>query len=185
MGLFPSLMEFARKIKKEKNNAKDGRNEILLHFVTSNVPDLDDEHDIRNNLLKRFQKELGYQELTATIHHYPSLALLNQDVFTQDRPNSRLANQYKKLTVEVQKCNPEDKKGAISFIREYTDSRREPFSYRTQHSAEQASKRIDNILKKHGKDIDILKAVISLKEQQGRFEEMDALLYPVFRYCSE
>src|SRR5262249_33967986 len=70
---------------------------IQLHFVMSNVPDLDGEEEILNERMEAFREELGYDDLTATIHRYESLSLLNQVIFTYARPKSRLAREYRAL----------------------------------------------------------------------------------------
>ena len=75
--------------------------DITLHFVMSNVPDLDDEDAILRRRIRSFRKKLQFDQLTATIHRYESLALLNQSIFVIDRPRSRLSHQYRRLVGEV------------------------------------------------------------------------------------
>ena len=65
---------------------------IELHFVMSNVPDLDDEDQILESKIKAFQEQLGFRQEPMIVHRYDSLSLLNQVVFSKDRPKSRLAN---------------------------------------------------------------------------------------------
>jgi len=77
---------------------------IQLHFVTSNVPDLDDEDQILEKRIARFKRGLGYEQL-AVIHHYPSLALLNQVIFTKERPRSRLAKEYRAICWQILRYN--------------------------------------------------------------------------------
>ena len=66
---------------------------ISLLFVMSNVPDLDDEDQILEGRIQLFSETLRYDRLSAVIHRYDSLALLNQMIFTADRPKSRLARE--------------------------------------------------------------------------------------------
>jgi MinD-like ATPase involved in chromosome partitioning or flagellar assembly len=92
---------------------------IGLHFVMSNVPDLDDEDKVLHRRLKAFEKELGIQKLSAAIHRYESVMLFNQAIFVLDRPRSRLAREYRKLTRELIRYNPTDREGALQFSWRY------------------------------------------------------------------
>ena len=139
---------------------KKDEKEIKLHFVTSNVPDLDDENRILENRLTEFKKKLEYDEIASTIHHYPSLSLLNQEIFTVVRPNSRLASEYRELVQEIQRENPEDRDGALSFLKI-------PKSLKVKNSDE----KINKILEFHGDDPVIIDEVTTLWERQGRLEE--------------
>lgn len=91
---------------------------IALHFAVSNVPDLDDEERIVGSTLDRFKTELGYDELSGQIHHYNSLSLLNQEIFSEKRPNSRLAREYKILTDAIIRDNISDRDVATKFMRQ-------------------------------------------------------------------
>ncbi len=90
---------------------------ITTHFVVSNVPDLDDEDEILGKTLEKFKKELGYKELAAEIHHYNSLSLLNQEIFSLDRPNSRLTKEYNILTTAITMRNLRDRDAVIAFLK--------------------------------------------------------------------
>jgi len=87
-----------------------------LHFVASNVPNLDDENEILAKNLREFSEHLSYNKLTATIHHYNSLALVDQGIFVLEHPKSQLSRQYTNLAEQIAKSNPEDKKSAIRFL---------------------------------------------------------------------
>ena len=63
----------------------------------SNVPDLDDEDRILERKIKAFQKKLDFERDPLIVHRYDSLSLLNQVVFTKDRPRSRLAGEYRRI----------------------------------------------------------------------------------------
>jgi MinD-like ATPase involved in chromosome partitioning or flagellar assembly len=90
---------------------------IFLHFVVSNVPDLDDEDGIIDSTLERFGNELGYEKLSGQIHHYNSLSLLNQEIFSEKRPKSRLAREYRELTNEITRQNISDRDAAYDILR--------------------------------------------------------------------
>lgn len=167
------LTRVVNRIRKENDIRKEkfpGKDSITLHFVTSNVPDLDDENSILEKTLSDFETELQYSELAATIHHYPSLALLNQDIFTRDRPKSRLAAEYRQLVATIQKDNSKDRKGALMFLsNELAQPGKVPFeSDREEH--------LKRILENHGDDVDVLKNLVDLRYRQGQFEDTEVLL---------
>ena len=90
---------------------------IDLHFVMSNVPDLDDEDKILENIIASFQIDLGFQGDPLAIHRHDSLSLLHQVIFTKDRPRSRLAKEYRSLASDIIRANLEDRVGALDYIR--------------------------------------------------------------------
>jgi MinD-like ATPase involved in chromosome partitioning or flagellar assembly len=90
---------------------------IGLHFVMSNVPDLDDEDKVLRGRRKAFEKELEIRKLSTVIHRYESVMLFNQAIFVLDKPKSRLAREYRKLTRALIRHNPADREGAIDFLR--------------------------------------------------------------------
>ena len=166
------LTRIVNRIRKENDIRKKfpGKNSITLHFVTSNVPDLDDENSILEETLSDFETELQYSELAATIHHYPSLALLNQDIFTRDRPKSRLAAEYRQLVATIQKDNSKDRKGALMFL---SDELAQPGKVPFESDREEHLKRI---LENHGDDVGVLKDLVDLRYRQGQFEDTEVLL---------
>lgn len=70
---------------------------IQLSFVMSNVPDLDDEDTALNKTLRQFQSFMQPNERLITIHRNNSISLLSKAVFALDRPQSRLAEEYRNL----------------------------------------------------------------------------------------
>lgn len=98
------------------------RKEIKLHFIMSNVPDLDDENQILERSMETFRSELGFEE-SLMIHRYDSLALLNQVVFTKDRPKSRLATEYRTVAETIIRHNLADREGALDFLEEIVPMR--------------------------------------------------------------
>ena len=70
---------------------------VQLSFVMSNVPDLDEDSSTLNKTLKQFRDLMQPKEPLITIHRNHSTSLLNQSVFTIDRPQSRLAEEYRNL----------------------------------------------------------------------------------------
>lgn len=122
-----------------------------MHFVMSNVPDLDDEEEIIADMGKRFHEDLGYKELTSVIYRYDSLSLLQQSIFVAERPKSRLAKEYNKLMQEVTEYNLEDRQGVIQSIKKlrlrYIEN---------QINYQEEEQRIDKIIKYHPKDGELL-----------------------------
>ena len=114
------LEHVCRDIRRE---ATEGlKKEIRLHFVASNVPLLDDERGLLRRQLKVFGNKLTiYREFPrhprVVIHRYESLEMLEQPVFVQQRPRSRLAREYRRLVRRLMMENPIDRDGALDYLR--------------------------------------------------------------------
>src|SRR5439155_17651117 len=63
---------------------------IRVHFVAANVPDLDDEQGVLRYQLHHFLARLGVRWISGVIRRYENLSLLDQCIFTLDRPRTRL-----------------------------------------------------------------------------------------------
>ena len=109
------LTEVVRDIRSEVDEPR--KKLIELHFVMSNVPDLDDEDRILESKIAAFQDQLGFLREPMVVHRYDSLSLLNQVVFVKDRPRSRLANEYNEIVQEISTRNSDDRDGALEYIR--------------------------------------------------------------------
>jgi tetratricopeptide (TPR) repeat protein len=144
---------------------------IKIHFVMSNVPDLDDDEEILAGNVSRFRETLGYEELSATIHHYNSLLLLDQAIFSLERPRSRLAQEYRKLAGEIRRANLEDRLGALEFLEDV--GRR----VRTRRSLPGGLEdQVSEIIKKHSTDGEILRQVARLRKRQRKWADAIVLL---------
>ena len=108
------LTEVVRDIRSEADEPRKKR--IELHFVMSNVPDLDDEDRILERKIAAFQDQLDFLREPMIVHRYDSLSLLNQVVFVKDRPRSRLANEYNRIVQEISTRNSNDRDGALEYI---------------------------------------------------------------------
>jgi cellulose biosynthesis protein BcsQ len=108
------LEEVVRNIRLEATGLR--KKTIQLHFCPSNVPDLDDEEQILRRHLEEASQTLEYDQPASIIHHYNSLALLDQTIFVKDRPMTRLADQYRQLVDAIIAENLEDKSGALSRL---------------------------------------------------------------------
>jgi cellulose biosynthesis protein BcsQ len=92
---------------------------IRLHFVAANVPDLDDERGILRRQIQTFRERLNFTVLSGVIRRYENLNLLDQSVFTLERPHSRLARSFRRLLRTLLKENVADRDGALCFLRDY------------------------------------------------------------------
>lgn len=141
------------------------RKSIELHFVMSNVPDLDDEDDILIRMKERFQQELAFDDEPLVVYRYDSLSLLNQTVFALERPRSRLASEYARLADRIVGGNLADPDGAKQFIR----ARRrwpERFHYVPGESSSLLSKSIARIADLHGDNGEVLFQLGELAERR-------------------
>ncbi len=164
------LRQVVSKIRAEAEGPR--HKEIHLHFVMSNVPDLDDEEEILNNRMADFRNELAYEELTATVHRYESFSLLNQVIFTFARPKSRLAREYRALKDAIVAENIEDREGAVTFLK----GSYRPWGFEFDLNKKNVERRLDTILKIHHKDGEILFLIAMLRKGEQRFEETLSLL---------
>lgn len=144
-GLKPIVSAIRAEDKKTEKNTQ-------MHFVMSNVPDLDDEEEIIAGMGKKFREDLGYKELTSIIYRYDSLSLLQQSIFVAERPKSRLAKEYNKLTQEITEFNIEDREGVIQSIKKM----RMHFIMDEQSKEDNQENRIEKIIKHHSKDGELL-----------------------------
>ncbi len=150
-----------------RSEANPPRNkQIELHFVMSNVPDLDDEDDILTGIKERFQSGLRFEEEPLVVHRYDSLSLLNQAVFVRDRPKSRLAREYKDIVDRIVSRNLEDRDGAMAFVQRHRRYLERPWHGR-EESPSLLSKKINEIESLHAQDGEVLFQLGTLAEQHG------------------
>jgi MinD-like ATPase involved in chromosome partitioning or flagellar assembly len=155
---------------------------IGLHFVMSNVPDLDDEDKVLQRRLRAFEKELGIRKLSAVIHRYESTMLFNQVIFVLDRPRSRLAREYRKLTRVLMRYNPADREGARQFLFRSDPDNYYDILYRSLWSEDlkmveqglpAGEDLVNKILEHHPDDADLIYEVAS-SEYGGEIRREDA-----------
>ncbi|MGO8151212.1 ParA family protein [Rhizobium leguminosarum] len=122
-----------------------------LLFCASNVPDLDDEEGILRTMLEMASRNLGYEKPSATIRHYNSLSLVEQKIFVVDRPNTKLANEYRMLTDAVSRENLGDRDGALLALRKInSDLKREKRENRPSRVPARRPSHLLNTLEKIG-----------------------------------
>jgi MinD-like ATPase involved in chromosome partitioning or flagellar assembly len=160
------LRDVCRRIRSEQTSGLEKY--IRLHFVMSNVPDLDDEDRILRNIREKFQQELGYQEEDVIIHRYPSLRLLSQAIFVLDNPESRLTREYKRLVRRLMMYNWADRKGAKLFL----DNPRFRFPWEDRpEPPEPPGDPLDQIAKNFPDDAEILREVERHRRSQRALKE--------------
>lgn len=146
-----------------------GPKPIELHFVTCNVPDIDDEEGILERRMKEFKETLGYKRLSATINRYNDLALIiDQVVFTLDRPHTRLAREYGGLVKAIIRRNSADREGALHFLADIKRVIRQPQEIGL--SQKEVDDRLVDITTSHSNDGEILYQVGIIRDRQGQSE---------------
>ena len=156
-----------------RSEARSPRNkQIDLHFVMSNVPDLDDEDRVLERKIDAFRERLGFTDEPLMLHRYDSLSLLNQVVFTKERPRSRLASEYRDLVDEIVGRNLKDKDGALKYIGQAGQREAKGTTYET---AEEIDRKLAQIEKAHVGDGDVLFALGIVMEEKGQRERAESL----------
>ena len=172
-----NLQGLEKVVSRIRNESKPPREKnISLLFVNSNVPDLDDEDQILAKRLSRFKDQLEYDDLAATIHHYNNLTLLNQIVFTLERPRSRLAGEYRALLEKIRQLNLEDREGALDLLDHLRRPKQQPLSRRQKRDVGDVEDRLRKIYESHKDDGEILFHLAEFRRRQGRLEETGVLL---------
>jgi len=149
------------------------REPIELHFIMSNVPDLDDEDEILENKIQQFRNQLAMTQEPRIVHRYDSLSLLNQAVFTQDRPKSRLAKEYCEVVDEVVGRNLEDRDGALDYIKR--TARAWQSGRETYESPSALKEKLRRIQDAHSGDGEVLFVLGRFRESDPRVERAASL----------
>lgn len=153
--------------------ARSPRNKrIDLHFVMSNVPDLDDEDRVLERKIDSFREKLGFTGEPRMLHRYDSLSLLNQVVFTKERPRSRLAREYRDLVNEIVGRNLGDRDGALEYVRQ---ARRRRLGGATHETADEIDRNLGRIERVHAGDGEVLFALGTLLDDEGLRERAGSL----------
>ena len=150
------------------------KKKIDLHFVMSNVPDLDDEDRVLERKIDAFREKLGFGGEPLILHRYDSLSLLNQVVFAKERPRSRLAREYCDLVEKIVGCNLADRDGALEYIRQADPRRRRRGA--TNESGE-IDRKLSQIEKAHARDGEVLFALGALMADDRQQDRAASLLH--------
>jgi MinD-like ATPase involved in chromosome partitioning or flagellar assembly len=170
------LKDVCRRIRAEAQSGL--KKEIELHFVASNVPDLDDEDQALDQRLKTYREELGFAELNAVVHHYESALLFNQAVFVLEKPRSRLAKEYCKLAEALVRKNMADREVALERLHDYSqlylpEIARDPLEnedyFRLQMQRFLMDGRISDITRRFWDDPSVMAKVAECRMLEGSF----------------
>jgi tetratricopeptide (TPR) repeat protein len=151
-------------------------NPLKLHFVPSNIPSLDDEERVLQSRLDRAKQELGYSKHSAIVRHYSSLDLLEQVVFTADRPHSRLSREYLNLVDTLIAENLYDREGALKYLDRMLRSLQHQSSDQVfpgdLAKPAEAENRLDLIEKHYPADGELLVRMAAVNELMGNPEKV-------------
>ena len=165
------LTRVVRDVRAEASGPRGKR--IDLHFVMSNVPDLDDEDGILEARIDAFREGLGFRGEPLVVHRYDSLSLLNQVVFTKDRPRSRLANEYREIVRGIVSRNLKDRDGALDYVERVGRVWRRR---RMRESPDTVGRKLDQIDKLHSGDGEVLFTLGAFFDDARRPEQAAALI---------
>lgn len=165
------LTKVVRDIRSETDEPR--RKKIELHFVMSNVPDLDDEDSILEKKIRAFRDQLSLTQDPLIVHRYDSLSLLNQAVFTGVRPTSRLAREYRAVVDRIVGRNLDDRDGALSYIERTGRRWRRPGT--AYESPADLEKKLRRIERTHAQDGEILFELGKLRENDPRVDRAASL----------
>jgi MinD-like ATPase involved in chromosome partitioning or flagellar assembly len=146
--------------------AIDSQRQIKLHFVMSNVPELDDEEGFLADTVMRIKSTMAMDEFSGVIHHYPSLDLLAQTVFTLDRPRTRLAEEYRQLSRVMRRDNLRDRAAALEYLNELA-----PVPRPRRSATKDLDSALQEIRKYHSGDSEVLMRLAILLRKQRRFQQ--------------
>lgn len=163
------LTTVVQDIRSEVGNPRD--KEIDLHFVMSNVPDLDDEDRVLEKKIEAFREGLGFGDELLVLHRYDSLSLLNQVIFAKDRPGSRLAREYHEVVDAIVRRNLADRDAAVRYIGETAD-RLQRVEYTPSDETEQ---QLGEIARDYADDGAVLFALGKLMEDYRQPERAESL----------
>lgn len=156
--------------------------QIEMFFCPSNVPDLDDEDGILKFMLDDARKELVYDQPAAMISHYNSMSLVDQKVFVINRPKTKLANEYRKLTETLMSANIEDRDGVILKLQKLISKFRGEAGRQSRKSIyptftlSEITSELERINSRHGHDGEICWLMAAVYHDLGDFSnEMEVL----------
>jgi MinD-like ATPase involved in chromosome partitioning or flagellar assembly len=164
------LKEVVSDINAEAGRSRVRKKPVEVHFVMSNVPDLDDEEGILKRRVAEFRKALNCKS-HLMIHNYPSLALLNQQIFTLERPESRLAKEYRRLKDQIVDSNNEDPESAVRLLKRAAS----PFGRHPPKSIRDLEEQLKTIQSTHGENAEVAFRLGVVRKNQAKLAEAVAL----------
>ena len=165
------LTEVVRDIRSEADEPR--KKSIELHFAMSNVPDLDDEDQILATKMRAFRAQLNLRSEPMIVHRHDSLSLLNQVIFSKDRPRSRLAREYGKIVWEISAQNWNDRDGALEYIKRIRQRRWRRLRVDSHLKREEMLQKIEGA---HSSDGEVLFHLAKLRETDSQPEIAEWIL---------
>ena len=153
----------------DQERMEPNKRSISRVFVPANVPNIDDEKQILERRLLQFQDDLECKFRGLSIHHYESLDLLDQKIFSTDRPRTSLAREYRELSDAIRLRNPQDPEGALKFLKGFSSPHE--FSTRTMAPIDVLESHIEEIESNHPENGEILFELGNVRNEQGKFED--------------
>jgi tetratricopeptide (TPR) repeat protein len=141
------------------------RHQPMLNFVASNVPNLDDEYNILSDAFARFRSKLDCSSLRV-LHHYDSLDLIQQTIFTAGRPKARLSVEYRELIDDIIQCNDQDRDGVLAYLQRMAAS-----THALKPRDAGVKERLDRIAVGHANDAEVLLAAARVCGTLGLLDE--------------
>lgn len=168
------LTKIVDDIRAEKTRPKQKATQIL--FAMSNVPNIDDENNVLGDLIEEFKSTLKIDRISAEIHYYNSLNLLQQEIFTLDRPKTGLAREYVNLTNAIVEKNSEDRDGAVQFLDRMLKTSQSLRGAEARLPNMELEDHLDSIEEHHIKDSEILFRLAAYKASHGELTSARNLL---------
>ena len=148
---------------------KSGR-EIELFYVASNVPELDDDENILRSRIAAFERTLNCPtDAIGTVHHYDSMLLLQQTIFTVEKPRTKLAREYEQLARKITSKNLDDQVVVSSFLESVVRGQPQDIV------PSQIEERLQSIRERYFADGAILYSLAQANRSLGREKEATAL----------
>ena len=148
-------------------------------YVPSNLPTMDDEQEVLRELLLRFRRSLSYDSTDEVrIHNYPSLDLLQQKIFTIERPKSRLAREDRTLTEAILGKNPNDVDGVRLFLAKVTERPGPTGGRQRQRTASELRSEalLQNVMSRDWDDAVVNRRLALIRANEGDLPEAIRLL---------
>ena len=170
--------------------SEEGR-EIGLHFVASNLPEFHDEDQVLEKLLEPFCDEIeSFDGEPLIVHRYNSVALLNQVVFTKERPKARLSKEYRQLADEIVAGNFRERREALAYLQASRGKDNVPIEVLLDlldrsGDISEYEKKLAEIERLHERDHEVLYQLGMVRQERGQVEQAEALFARIIEIDEE
>lgn len=147
-------------------------------FVPSNLPTIDDEESVLSKSLQKFRCKLKYNtDREFVIHNYQSYEILEQVIFTVNRPKSILAKEYRNLTEAIMMQNDQDEEGVALFLDVVLEKRfSERFFSGSASSNSAVDQKVESLFGRSWKSAEIHRHLARLKSDD---QDVDMAVYEI------